>query len=197
MARQLQQPLEPLPQPLPLHLALEQLVRRRLLARDPRLRRRLPVRPVRLEHREVDEPRGRRVLDHFAVQQLGLDRKRAQRRWRARLVVGIRVRVRERRGDEWRCWFAREGLAQLGERLDLFEQVLPFEERILGAQEADRTAEGVDLRRCSARIVLGDGMTDIPVREGRTSPDCPLWGRPPPRRPGWWMVVARGCSREL
>ena len=70
-----------------------------------------------------------------------------QARWRARLVVGIRVRVRERRGYERRCWFAREGLAQLGERLDLFEQVLPLEERVLRTQEADRAAEGVDLRQ--------------------------------------------------
>ena len=73
VARRLEQALEPPPEPLALHLALEQLVRRRLLARQPRLRRRLPVRAVRLEHGEVDEARRGGVLDDFAVEELGLD----------------------------------------------------------------------------------------------------------------------------
>ena len=55
--RQLQQPLEPLPQPLPLHLALEQLVRRGLLPRQPSLSCWLAIRAVCLEYGEVHKLR--------------------------------------------------------------------------------------------------------------------------------------------
>ena len=93
MARQLQEALQSPAQPLALHLALEELVRWRLLARHPRLRRRLSVRARRLEHGEVDEARGRGVLDDLAIEELRLDCERAQRWGRPGLVLGVRVRI--------------------------------------------------------------------------------------------------------
>ena len=89
MARQLQEALQSATQSFALHLPLEQLVRRCLLARHPRLRRRLPVRTRRLEHGEVDEARGRGVLDDLAIEELRLHCERTQRWWRPGLVLRV------------------------------------------------------------------------------------------------------------
>ena len=102
MVRQLEEALQPPAQALALHLALEQLVCRGLLARHPGLRRRLSVRARRLEHGQVDKAGGRGVLDDLAVEELRLLCERTQLWWRPGLIIG--VRVGECRGNEWGRW---------------------------------------------------------------------------------------------